>query len=271
MSNVPKFSINAVEQIARGLGDCLTGGEIGPLLSSCGIQEPASEHSTKWRRLNATFLRQQDIDNGSDRICHFIQILMDPVRFVGRSTEFEGNRSYINQTLCFSGLELNKSGKIEKVKKVDNLSDAEERANSLSSKLRGRNVHSEVLKYCRSELMQDNYFHAVLEASKSVAERVRRDTGLGTDGAALFDEAFSVQYPLLAMNKLHTESEQSEQKGFINFLKGIFGLFRNPHAHTAKIVWSLDEHDALDLLVMVSYAHRKLDKCFRTPFQIRIK
>ena len=31
-------------------------------------------------------------------------------------------------------------------------------------------MHPEVLKYCRLELMQDNYFHAVFEATKGLAQ-----------------------------------------------------------------------------------------------------
>jgi uncharacterized protein (TIGR02391 family) len=117
--------------------------------------------------------------------------------------------------------------------------------------------------------MEDNYFHAVLEASKSVAERIREMTGLQNDGAELFDLAFAINHPLLALSRLESESQKSEQKGFGTFLKGIFGVFRNPHAHAPKIVWPMDENDAVDLLTMVSYAHRKLDRCIRTPFSPR--
>jgi uncharacterized protein (TIGR02391 family) len=42
----------------------------------------------------------------------------------------------------------------------------------------------DVLRYCKEELVVDNYFHAVFEATKSVAEKVRSKTGLTTDGAA---------------------------------------------------------------------------------------
>ena len=70
---------------------------------------------------------------------------------------------------------------------------------------------------------------------------------LTTDVAALFDEAFAINHPLLALNNLQTESEQSEQERFVNLLKRIFGAFRNPHAHNPKVVWKLDEMDAIDL------------------------
>ena len=54
-----------------------------------------------------------------------------------------------------------------------------------------------------------NYFHAVFEASKSVAEKLRQKSGLGSDGSQLVDEALRIGragYPRLAFNTLTTES-----------------------------------------------------------------
>ena len=76
-------------------------------------------------------------------------------------------------------------------------------------------------------MLQDNYFHAVFEATKGVADKIRDKAGLLTDGATLVDEAFSVKHPLLALNRLITEAEKMEQIGFATLLKGIFVLFRN--------------------------------------------
>lgn len=122
-----------------------------------------------------------------------------------------------------------------------------------------RNVHEGVLKYCRAELIEENYFHAVLEATKGVAERIRQSSDLGSEGANLVTEAFAVKNPILALNSLVTETEKSEQKGFTNLLIGIFGAVRNPLAHAPKTVWPMPEQDALDILTLISFVHRKLD------------
>lgn len=110
--------------------------------------------------------------------------------------------------------------------------------------------------------MVDNYFHTVFEATKSVAEKIRKKTGLNSDGSALVDEAFAFKgiIPHLALSSLQSESEQSEQKGFMNLLKGLFGTFRNTTAHAPKITWSISEQDALDILSMISLVHRRLDE-----------
>jgi uncharacterized protein (TIGR02391 family) len=70
---------------------------------------------------------------------------------------------------------------------------------------------------------------------------------------------FSVKSPLLKINSLRTETEQSEQKGFSNLLIGLFGAVRNPAAHAPKITWPISEQDALDILSLASFVHRKLD------------
>jgi hypothetical protein len=53
------------------------------------------------------------------------------------------------------------------------IDEAKVRANRLRSELERRHVHSDVLAFCRAELLQENYFHAVLEATKSVSEKIR--------------------------------------------------------------------------------------------------
>lgn len=64
-----------------------------------------------------------------------------------------------------------------------------------------------------------------------------------------------------------TESQESEQKSFMNLLKGVFGTFRNTTAHAPKITWTINEQDALDILSMISLIHRKLDNAIE-PMKI---
>ncbi|MGB9924711.1 MAG: TIGR02391 family protein [Methanothrix sp.] len=109
------------------------------------------------------------------------------------------------------------------------------------------------------------YFHAVFEATKGLAQRIRDLSGVEADGATLIDQVFAVDRPLLAFNALQTETERSEHKGFAALLKGCFAAIRNPLAHEPKILWE-GEDDAADYLSLISLLHRKLDECVRTPF-----
>jgi uncharacterized protein (TIGR02391 family) len=79
----------------------------------------------------------------------------------------------------------------------------------------------------------------------------------------LVDQAFGIKAPLLAFNTLQIEPEQSEHKGLMHLLKGLFGTFRNTTAHAPKIKWVIDEQDALDMLSLASLLHRQLDKAVR--------
>ena len=109
--------------------------------------------------------------------------------------------------------------------------------------------------------------HAVLEAAKSVAQKIRDKTGLTSDGSQLVDEAFGKgkkAYPVLAFNSLATESEQSEHSGLMNLIKGFFGTFRNPTAHAPRFAWKIGEQDALDTMTLASLLHRRLDQAVKT-------
>jgi uncharacterized protein (TIGR02391 family) len=266
MAVIPSLDDNTLRAICDVIGDTsvgLTGSEIGRLLAQQGIAD-IEPMITKRHRLFSALQSKQKKDRCANNILAFVQIVMDPVRYSGAPESFEQRRDGLNVILALRGFELKQDGKIAKVDQVHTLTEAQKKANHLHAKLTERRVHHEVLRFCQAELVADNYFHAVFEATKSVADRIRTLSGLTSDGADLIDKAFSTNSPILAINTLITETEQSEQTGFGMLLKGIFGTFRNVTAHAPKIKWQMPEDDALDLLTMVSFAHRKLDKTFIT-------
>lgn len=266
MATIPVLDDNTLQAVCDVIGDTgsgLTGSEMGRLLRQMGITD-IEQSMTKRFRLFVALQNKQNRDKCANNILAFIQSVMDPVRYTNSLEVFENRRSNLNIILALRGYEIKMDGKINKIDKVDTLTEAQRKANKLQAKLKERNVHYMVLHFCKAELVVDNYFHAVFEATKSIADRIREITGLSTDGAELIDKAFNVNLPILAINSLRTETEQSEQKGFTMLLKGIIGTFRNVTAHAPKIKWPMTEEDALDLLTMVSYVHRKLDKTILT-------
>jgi uncharacterized protein (TIGR02391 family) len=269
MAPVPNFAENVLEQICSVLADTssgLTGGEIGKLLHQCGIDDP-TPRDTKRYRLHTALSKQQRHDGCANRVIDFIQRAMSPVLYTGKHEVFEQRRQKLNSVLAFGGFQLGDDGNLRKRERAQTLTDAEERADQLRRTLRERGVHHDVLRFCRAELLQDNYFHAVFEATKSVADKIREKSGLTTDGAPLVDKAFggvNSGYPVLAFNELDTETKKSEHKGLMNLLKGMFGTFRNTTAHAPKITWPIDEQDALDMLSLASLLHRRLDESVNT-------
>src|SRR5205807_6062999 len=127
---------------------------------------------------------------------------MKPERYAKCPERFEPMRANVNRALAFSGLAVNAAGQIYAVDRAQTLSEAQRRADELRADLTTRGVHPDVLRFCRAELVADNYFHAVLEATKSIADKLRSKTGLTDDGADLVDKAFTGKQPLLDINGL---------------------------------------------------------------------
>ena len=255
------FSAEELTHICQELADTntgLTGSEIGYLLNQIGVEDTDSG-MTKWRRLFNALVHRQNKDQKGNIVLACIAKALAPARYVGNRAFYEQKLESVNVILAFKGLRFEDDGKFHTVDKAVNLADAEARASHLKENLLKRNLHPELLHFCKAELVADNYFHAVLEATKGIAETIRTITGLTSDGATLIDEAFGGDNPRIKINRFQTDTEQSEQRGFVNLAKGLFGTFRNPTAHAPKIIWQMSEDDALDLFTLASYALRRID------------
>lgn len=261
------FDDSRLRKVAEILEGAATHRVLTDVFRQCGIAEQGG--NPKWERILLALRARQTQDGCGNNVGAFIQAIMAPVRFVEQREVFENLRSRLNAILSFSGMLLSPEGRLVACEQARTIDEAVECAGRLRAELLRRRVHADVLTFCRAELTQENYFHAVFEATKSVADKIRQKTGLKGDGAGLVDDAFafSKRTPLLALNSLRTETEQSEQSGFMNLVKGMFGMFRNVTAHAPKIHWKIDEQDALDLLTLVSLIHRRLDTAVRTPRQ----
>lgn len=261
------FSSSQLEAIARALGhtdDGLTGGEIGHMLSTARMLD-TDPGITKWNRLFNAFVHCQNQLGHRRNILAFIRFAMKPERYAHNPQRFEPLRAILNRALAFAGLQVEASGDLVESLRSSTLPDAIRRANELRADLAARGVHADVLAFCRSELVADNYFHAVLEATKSVAAKLREKTGLTDDGGVLVDRALGGNPPMLAINPLADENQLSEQRGFANLVKGMFGMFRNTTAHAAKLLWNMSKDDAEDLLTLASLIHRRLDTAVMPP------
>lgn len=269
MAAEQKIDEQILQAICNVIGDTsqgLTGSEMGKLFRECNIPDPSPSMTKRYRLFDALNLKQKQ-DRCSNNILAFIVRAMNPINFINAKELFENQRNDLNKTLSFIGLHFTEEGQIKIVQKAKTISDAEARASQLKKDLIDRNIHPDVLKFCKAELLTDNYFHAVFEASKSIADKIRDKTKLTSDGSKLVTDALSIgqkEYPLLAFNALQTESEKSEHNGIVNLLIGLFGTFRNTTAHVPKIKWNIERQDALDMLTLASLLHRKLDNSVLT-------
>jgi uncharacterized protein (TIGR02391 family) len=269
MEKVPTFDAQQLISIAKILADTetgMTGAEIGYLLGDCKIPDVDSNF-TKWKRLFNALSAHQNEKRFGNHVVVFINRAMNPVQYTKRPDVFACRRDGLNTVLALCGMRVGEDGKIRWSRRAQHLDEALEMANRLHAALVSRNVHQDVFRFCRAELLRENYFHAVFEAMKSIASKIRDLSGLTCDGAQLVQEAFgnaNGRIPVLAINALLTETDKGEQRGFANLLIGLFGTIRNPLAHNAKIEWDMSEQDALDILTMASLIHRKLDCAHRS-------
>lgn len=269
MEQVAPFESEHLTSIAKILADTaegLTGSQIEHMLRECQVPDPTPT-MTKWKRLYNALVEFQNRRQIGNHVVVFINRAMKPVQYTSDPGAFERRRDQLNAVLSFSGLFIGDDGKIRWAQRATNLDEALERAGRLQSALVNRGVHEDVLHYCRAELLQENYFHAVFEATKSIAAKIRTLSGLTSDGSELAQSSFGQPKdgtpPVLAINDLKTDTDRGEQRGFANLLIGLFGTVRNPLAHNPKVEWPMEERDALDILTLTSLIHRKLDRARR--------
>jgi uncharacterized protein (TIGR02391 family) len=257
----PPFSPPAAEEICRILGDAVTGSQIPNLIWPLKAPEsPLDQQNTKWKRLFNAVATAQNRQQDGRPLLRLISEVMRPVRF-STPTEFEEHRRLLNERLLLSGFKVTEDGILHRAQAAATLSEAQRCADDIRAELSRRSVHPDVLAFCRAELVQQNYFHAVLEAAKSVADNLRTLTGVSGDGSPLVDATCSLSSgPRVVFNSLATDWERSEQTGIATLLKGLFSTFRNPTAHAPKVLWAVSRRDALDMLTLASMLHRRLDE-----------
>lgn len=261
------FTQSEIQAIADALGDTedgLTGSEMGHLLASCRMGDPSPDMSKRKRLYNA-FAESQNARHDRTAILAFIRKAMKPESYARTPERFEPMREKLNRALVFAGLVVDESGTLGPAPKAQTLPEAQRRAKELRADLELRKVHPDVLRFCREELLADNYFHAILEAAKSVADKLRARTGLTDDAAILAERALTGKPPILTINAFSSESEWSEQRGFANLVKGMFGMFRNPPAHAPKIGWAVNKEDAEEVFTLLSLIHKRIDAAHLPP------
>lgn len=263
------WDLSVLTAVAKVLGDTsdgLSNPEITDLIGRLGMDDPGP--MTKWRRLEEAFVRRQNGDRHSQRIVTFITHAMRPANYIERPELFTLRQDGLNQALTFVSLRVNDRGDVARGAHSTTLDEASRIATSLRDELRRRGTHEGVLRYCTVELLKKSNFHASLEASKSVFERLRRESSAQGDGASLVDQVLALGksgVPLIAINDLATQTDRDEQTGFANLVKGVAGMFRNPVAHDPRALRAVPDTQLLELMTTLSMIHRRLDTARTIP------
>lgn len=268
-----------LEALANKLGTLpeLTHTNIDKYLVECSIQDISTKSrsvglgyitgDSKSKRIYKCFINEVHKTNNDLKIVSFIERALDPSRFAD-SKRYDDVLNDINSVLLFMGCEINKSGKVKIVKKATTIDEVQERINALENEAKKRNVHSEVLKYCKREYLDKDYFHAQFEASKGLFQRIRDLTNQNVDGTKLINGVFSTDEPMLILPnlKLTERTDKDEFLGYKHLFEYVVNAIRNPEGHTPRILASEELGECLDNFVIISRCHRFLDNCSTTCY-----
>lgn len=258
-----------IESVCKILGELTKGYKITIMFQSLKIYDHDSATAgrpitTKWKRLRDAIIHECNNQKSAKPFFQVIEYIMNPIDFVNDLNGWENNKRDLNAYLLFYGYVLTDSGKIQQTDSVETVNDAHKRLLSFQNKLKMYEIHPRVLEFCQEELFQENYFHAILEASKSVFQRVRDISELELDGSKLIQQALSTKQPVILIkgNMLSSETDRSMYNGLKNLIETIVSLYRNPTAHSPKLYDESSETDAITAFTLMSLAHRILDNCF---------
>lgn len=261
---IPPFD----EPVLRGIADVLgatenglTGTEIAYALAQVRVPD-VSPNITKRHRLFSALAERQNRDGVGNCVVAFMRTVMAPVRYRDNPAAFSRRQDDLNSVLIHAGYCITDEGKVGRARsgKATTLEQAAERAGTIRTELSRRDTHPDLLRYCTVELLQKNNFHALLEAAKSIPDRIRYETGQSGDGSELVKATLTnASGPLLAINAGRTATDRSEQSGFANLVAGLLGLYRNPTAHDPKIHRVVSDEELIEALTAMSMVHRRLD------------
>jgi uncharacterized protein (TIGR02391 family) len=258
-ANLAPMPSGTIEHCCKIVGDLYSGTELTRLVGEVPLRNDPGEGVTKWRRLAHAVSTNQVKTGTGNALIRLVTIAMRPDRTLDRVDRAAVARDELTQALSLVGLKVRDDGKVARVARATTDREALQRTDRLRELLTTRGVHAEVLAYCRPELLKVDYYEAVFEAIKGLGTRIRRLTGIDSDGYGLIESTMAGASPVLRINPGTTRTQRDEQLGVANLAKGLFSAFRNPVAHEPRLHWNLSEQDALDVFGTPSLIHRRVD------------
>ncbi|MGU7966352.1 TIGR02391 family protein [Streptococcus suis] len=255
------MNIHFLEALTTQLSDALSHKEISQMFID--LRLPKIDIGNRQVRLYNSVISISNITQSDYSWKKITEYIAQKRMFSLNKNQWEEFKLSLNKILVFEGLELNDSGKLQQTERATTYTDASERFSKLYPKLELLDIHRDTLKYCQEELLEENYFHAVFEASKGLFHKIRSMTGSSLDSARLIDQCFNIKNPVVIINgnKLQTLDEQSDYKGLYNLLFSIAHLYRNSKAHKLKYYNPDSINDAITAFSMLSLAFKFLDNC----------
>jgi uncharacterized protein (TIGR02391 family) len=119
--------------------------------------------------------------------------------------------------------------------------------------------HSTIISHCKDFFEQEHYSTAVNEACKVYNSEVQSKSGINKDGQDLMMNAFG-ESGQIKITKMLNDTDRNTEEGMKFLSAGIVRAFRNPTAHTPSKDNEFSKDDCIDILRLLSYLFKQLDK-----------
>lgn len=203
-----------LKQLCSKLEIYVTHTDIDNLMARSGIKDVSTKSvslngygyikgDNKINRLFKCFENELVTSQSDNKIICFIEAVSNPSRFNNDITKFSEYKNSINSILLLMGCELKDDGKLYAAVKATTIDEVQKRINILENEVRKRNIHPQVLKYCKREYLDKDYFHAQFEASKGLFQRIRDLINQNVDGTKIINGVFSTDEPMLILPNLN--------------------------------------------------------------------
>jgi uncharacterized protein (TIGR02391 family) len=122
-------------------------------------------------------------------------------------------------------------------------------------------LHEKVLMHSEQHYISQQYAHAVFEACKAYHKYIETKTGY-TDSSSrsLVQYSWTFKQPRLRATSGSKDSDEKYHDGLKLLSEGIFAGIRNVQAHEPILDWPLSKEDCIDLLRLISFLFRQVDK-----------
>ena len=159
-------------------------------------------------------------------------------------------------------VEIDKRKRAAKARRTAREANAAKAKNLKHELFDARNFHVEIQKHARIHFVEGRHFAAVFECCKAFDRYVSKKSNKNEYGTKLMQSALAPNNNSagLRLNELRTETEKNEQNGLLHLSTGLMFAARNPGGHEPALDYPLNEQDALDLLSLVSFLYRQIDK-----------
>lgn len=209
-------------------------------------------------------------NNERNSIVDIIEQLCNPEEFIGEPLNNQQEiLKKVNEILTLYEYMIYQNGKIKRLT-IDQLityQKARRAEAAPASRFEIRKFHQEIGIHGRKPFLKGDYETAIFECCKAFDRYVSQKSKIEASGKSLMGKALSLEKGVLRINSSLTDTDKDEQEGLMHLCLGLVSAIRNPQGHDPKLNRPATMEDTLDILTLISFLFRQIDKAKYTGSQ----